>query len=148
MTPKDTAPDIDLETVSRLRLAVMRLARRLRQQADPDITPSMLSALATIERRGPVSLGALAEAERVRPPTMTEIVRRLENAGFIARSSDPADKRIALLELSSEGRRFLDRVRARKNAYLAQRLRKLDPDDVAALERAVLAIEHLLEEDV
>src|SRR5438477_12725062 len=64
-----------------LRLAVMRLARRLRQQSEADMTPSMLSALSTIERYGPMTLRALAAHERVQPPTATSVLGRLESAG-------------------------------------------------------------------
>ncbi|MGH2734485.1 MAG: MarR family winged helix-turn-helix transcriptional regulator, partial [Actinomycetota bacterium] len=134
------------ELTSRLRLAIMRLARRLRQQSEADITPSMLSALSNIEYRQPVTLGALAVAERVTPPTMTKIVARLERAGLIMRSPDPDDKRVGLLTLSSEGVRFIARNRSAKNAYLAQKLRQLSPEEVARLEAAVEVIEKILED--
>src|SRR5665809_74419 len=77
------------ELPTRLRLAIMRLARRLRQQAEPDLTPSMLSAMANIEYRQPVTLGQLAKAERVTPPTMSKIVGRLEDSSLV--TSDAAD---------------------------------------------------------
>ncbi|MGH2734887.1 MAG: MarR family winged helix-turn-helix transcriptional regulator [Actinomycetota bacterium] len=145
---RDTAarPAIDQELTSRLRLAIMRLARRLRQQSEADITPSMLSALSNIEYRQPVTLGALAEAERVTPPTMTKIVARLERAGLIMRSPDPDDKRVGLLTLSSDGVRFIARNRSAKNAYLAKKLRQLSPEEVARLEAAVEVIEKILED--
>lgn len=141
----DDAHDIEAELVERLRLAVMRVARRLRQQAEADITPSMLSALATLED-APRTLGELADAERVTPPTMTRIVARLEERNLVRRRQDEADRRIARITLASEGRRLIARHRSRKNAYLARRLRALDdagPDDVAA---AALLLERLLED--
>src|SRR5438876_8937799 len=91
---------------SALRLAVMRLACRLRRQAETDVSPSMLSALSTIERNGPITLSALAAAERVQPPTITSVVGRLEAAGLVARETDPADRRVSRLSLSAEGRRM------------------------------------------
>jgi DNA-binding MarR family transcriptional regulator len=136
----------DAELVSRLRLATMRLARRLRQQAEPGVSPSLLSALASIERRQPVTLGELSQAERVQPPTMTKIAARLEDMGLVARTPDERDKRIVRLALTSEGVRFIARNRSRKNAYLARRLRKLEADDIATLQAAVEVIEKLLEE--
>ncbi|MGH2792165.1 MAG: MarR family winged helix-turn-helix transcriptional regulator [Actinomycetota bacterium] len=125
----------------------MRLARRLRQQADADLTPSMLSALANIEYRQLVTLGELATAERVTPPTMTKIVARLQEAKLVSRTPDPHDKRIQRLSLSNQGERFIARSRSRKNAYLAKKLRKLKPDEVAKLEAAVAVIEKILEDE-
>jgi DNA-binding MarR family transcriptional regulator len=127
-----------------LRLAVMRLARRLRQSADTGITPSMLSALSSIERLGPLSLGDLASAERVTPATLSVIVGRLERAGLIERESDPADGRVVLVSVSPHGKRLMERSRRRKTAYLARGLELLDPSDREALARALPALERLL----
>ena len=147
MPSPTTKPPATQELTSRLRLAVMRLARRLRQQADADITPSMLSALSNIEYRQPVTLGRLAEAERVAPPTMTKIVARLEERGLVDRTPDADDRRVNRLSLSPEGTRFIARNRSRKNAYLARKLRKLEPDEVEVLESAVEVIEKILEDE-
>ncbi len=136
----------DAELVSRLRLATMRLARRLRQQAEPGVSPSLLSALATIERRQPVTLGELSQAERVQPPTMTKIAARLEEMRLVTRTVDERDKRIVRLALSPEGVHFITRNRSRKNAYLARRLRTLEAKDIATLKAAVEVIEKLLDE--
>lgn len=141
----DTARNTETENVERLRLSVMRLARRLRQQAEADVTPSMLSALATLEA-APRTLGELADAERVTPPTMTRIVARLDEAGLIERAQDAADRRVTRVRLSPEGRSLIRRNRSRKNAYLTRRLRHLEgfePDEVA---RCALLLERLLEE--
>jgi DNA-binding MarR family transcriptional regulator len=143
-TPGEAAFTEELPT--RLRLAIMRLARRLRQQAEPDMSPSMLSAMANIEYRQPVTLGHLAEAERVTPPTMTKIVGRLEEAGLVNRVVDSADRRIQRVSLTRDGARLIARNRSRKNAYLARKLRKLEPDEVSKLEEAVGVIEKILEE--
>jgi DNA-binding MarR family transcriptional regulator len=142
--PNETAVTEELPT--RLRLAIMRLARRLRQQAEPDMTPSMLSAMANIEYRQPVTLGHLAEAERVTPPTMTKIVGRLEEAGLVKRVVDTADRRIQRVSLTRDGVKLIARNRSRKNAYLARKLRKLEPDEVSKLEEAVGVIEKILED--
>lgn len=131
----------------RLRLAITRLARRLRQEADADVTPSQISALATVDRQGPITLSELAAVERVQPPSMTRVVAALEDAGLVTRTVDVADRRIARVASTAAGRRALSRARTRKNAYLAARLRSLDADDVATLSRAAAILESIIEED-
>jgi DNA-binding MarR family transcriptional regulator len=138
---------VDRELVVQLRLAVMRLARRLRQQTEGEITASQLSALASVDRLGPLTLGALAAVERVRPPTVTRIVGHLEAAGLVVRRPAPGDRRSAEVELSPSGRELLDRSRTRKDAYLAERLATLGPAEVAVLRRAAAVLERLLEAD-
>ena len=136
-----------LPLASSLRLVVSRLARRLRQQAEPGVTASQLSVLATIDRHGSMTLSDLAQRERVTPPTITASIGRLEAAGFVTRETDAADKRVTRISLTREGRRFLERVRSRKNAYLTKRLARLDAGDRATLERAATILERVLEED-
>ena len=137
----------EAELAARLRLAVTRLARRLRQQANAEaqISPSQLAALASVERLGPVTLGDLAAVERVQPPTMTRIVAGLEEAGLVSRHIDEHDRRIALVRTTVAGRRCLERSRGRKDAYLSDRMRTLDADDRAVLARAATLLEKLLE---
>ena len=147
MTTARAAAHIDAELAPRLRLAVMRLARRLRQQAEHDVTPSMLSALSTIERLGPLTLGRLAEIERVQPPTITKILGRLEDDGLVVRTTDEADHRVARVRLSRKGKALVQNARSRKDALLADRLRRLSGDDLAGVERAVDVIERILQED-
>jgi DNA-binding MarR family transcriptional regulator len=130
-----------------MRLAIGRLARRLRQQAGGEITPSQLSALSSVGRLGPLTLGELAAVERVRPPTMTRIVASLEEAGLVDRSAHPGDRRIARVALSRAGRIFLERAGTRRDAYLAERLARLDPDEAEQLGRVVVVLERLLEDD-
>lgn len=146
MTPARTATTAT-EVAPRLRLVVMRLARRLRQQVEGPITPSQISALHSIEHLEPVTLGELAAAERVQPPTMTRIVAALEENAFVIREVDAADRRIARLRLTPQGRRSIERSRTRRTAYLAARLRRLDDDELLALERALPLLERMLEQD-
>ncbi len=122
---------------SQLRLTVMRLARRLRQEAGADITLSQLSALATVERHGPVSLKDLADVERITPPSMTRISTGLEERGLVVRTADAADRRVARLAITDSGRVLLQMTRSRRDAYLAERLQALTADEVAALDRAL-----------
>jgi len=126
-----------------LRVAVARLARRLRQQIGTDLTASLLSALWSIERLEPVTLGDLAVAERVQPPTLTRIAARLEETGLVVRRTDASDRRVTIVQLSPDGRRLLERTRTRRTAYLTKRLRGLDAEDLAILERAAPILERL-----
>jgi DNA-binding MarR family transcriptional regulator len=137
--------DQDDELPSRLRLAVTRLARRLRQEGGAGLSPSMTSALATIERFGPIAPSGLATLERIQRPTATRVVKNLEADGLVVRQRDLYDGRVSLVRISAEGRRLLMRARTRKTAYLARRLRRLSPEDRAVLARAADILEHLHE---
>ena len=137
--------EIEEELAPRLRLAIVRMARRLRQESGVDLGPSQVSALATIERRGPLSPSELADCERIKRPTATRIVGHLEQAGLIERVRDPQDGRSSILSVTGEGRTLLRRLRARKTAYLAKRLDGLDADDRRTIERAAELLEGMLE---
>jgi DNA-binding MarR family transcriptional regulator len=132
------------EIAAGLRLVVNRLARRMRQEADAGIGASMLSALAVIDGTGRMTLGELAASEQVQPPTMTRIAAALEERGLVVREADARDGRVAWLRVSPDGRKFLERTRGRKNAYLARRLRDFTDDDRRTLERAVSLMERLV----
>src|SRR5271165_5492138 len=97
----------DAEMAARMRLAILRLSRRLRQQVAGGVTSSQVSALATVERLGTPTLGELASSEQVQPPSMTKIVVGLEGAGLVARQEDNNDGRIVRVKLTAEGRRTL-----------------------------------------
>src|SRR5215211_1435119 len=128
-----------------LRLVVTRTARRLRQHAGTDLGPSQTSALASIERHGPLTPSELARIERVQRPTATRIVARLEDAGLVERVADPTDGRSFTVSITAEGRDLMNKLRTRKNAYLARRIRRLDDEDLATLDRAADILEDLLE---
>ena len=131
---------------SRLRMTVMRLARRLRQESEGGASLSMLSALSTIDRKGPLTLGELAAEERVAPPSMTRIVARLEEHGLATRTTDAVDRRVARVGITPDGRHYLDQYRTRRDAYLANRLKAFPPADRALLARALPLLERLIEE--
>ncbi len=146
-----TTPEPDLvgslpELASRLRLAVMRLSRRLRQHAPGGITPSQLSALTTIVREGPITLSRLAEAEQVQPPSITRVVDVLVTDGHVTRTQSEADRRVARVEATASGRSLVDAVRRKRDAYLAQHLRTLGPEERALLARAAALLEQLTED--
>jgi len=138
------------DLAARLRMAVVRTSRRLRQEAAgsrTDLTPTAVSALATVERHGPLTPSELAAVERIKRPTATRILRVLEEAGLVDRARDPSDGRSSLLSVNPAGRERLRRLRGRKNAYLARRMRDLPPDDLRTLERAAAILEQIHEGD-
>jgi DNA-binding MarR family transcriptional regulator len=137
------------DSAARLRMAIVRTARRLRQEAagtGGELTPTAVAALATVERHGPLTPSELAEIERIKRPTATRILRVLVEAGLVDRAPDPADGRSALVSVNAAGRERLRRLRGRKNAYLARRMRDLPTDDVRTLDRAAEILEGILEE--
>src|SRR3712207_4958800 len=97
------ATTLDTTTVARLRLVVMRLARKLRQRAGTGIPSSQMSAMATLDRGGPLALRDLAAAEEIAPSTLTRIVAALEADGLLERRPDPTDRRVALVGLTPAG---------------------------------------------
>jgi DNA-binding MarR family transcriptional regulator len=146
MTSLSPVTATEAELASRLRLAVTRLARRLRTQLPGELSPSQLATLASVERLGPITLGELSSVERVKPPTMTKIVACLEEQGLVSRTVDPSDRRVARVEATASGLAFLDDSRQQKDAYLAQRLRSLPDDDRIVLEQAAEVLERILEQ--
>jgi DNA-binding MarR family transcriptional regulator len=130
----------------RLRPVIARLARRMRQQAGGDLSPTQGAALNTIACHGPLTPSELAAREKIQRPTATRVLTRLEGAGLIARTADPADRRSSLVSTTESGTELLASVRDRKDAYLAQRLDRLSPEDLAALDRAAGILERVLEE--
>lgn len=128
---------------ARLRLAVTRLARKLRREAEPGITPSMLAALSSVDHKGPLTMSELCAVEQVQPPSMTRIVAALVEVGLVTRESDPSDGRVAWVTVTREGRKLLDRSRGRKEAYLAKALRGLDAHELETLEEAAVILEGL-----
>jgi DNA-binding MarR family transcriptional regulator len=147
---RENSPDITLtDSAARLRMAIVRTARRLRQEATgaggSELTPTAVAALATVERHGPLTPSELAQIERIKRPTATRTLRVLVEAGLVDRAPDPADGRSALLSVNSAGRERLRRLRGRKNAYLARRMRDLPAEDLRTLERASEILEQILE---
>jgi DNA-binding MarR family transcriptional regulator len=138
-----TTPDL----AARLRLAITRTSRRLRQEAGTGLSPSLNSALATIDTHGPLTPSELATRERVQRPTATRLVARLEELGVLQRAADPTDRRSSLLSVTPEGHALMEQMRGRKTAYLARRIENLDPDERATLDRAAGILERLLEDD-
>lgn len=129
----------------RLRLSATRLARRLRQEAQTGLSPSQLSALAAVDSHGPLTLGALADHERVAPPTITRVVAKLEADGFLARRRDADDRRVTRVVVTPKGRTLLNASRRRKTEWLSTRLEELDDDQRARLAAALDTLDALTE---
>ncbi|HET9728765.1 MAG TPA: MarR family transcriptional regulator [Acidimicrobiia bacterium] len=131
------------DVAGRLRISATRLARRLRQESDAGLTPSQLSALAAIERHGSLTLGQLAEYERVAPASVTKVLAKLEAEGLVSRRTDEHDRRSSWVTLTGTGRRRIARIRRRKRLWLAARIESLDPEQRARLADALDVLDAL-----
>lgn len=138
------SPAVTADLAHDLRLAVMRLARRARQErADHGLPLGQLSALATLDRMGPLTPGALAQHEQVRPPSMSKVLANLHEAGLVERVADPADGRSQVVSLTPKAKRLLREDRRRRDEWMAALLLGLDPDDRARLAAALPVLEVL-----
>lgn len=122
----------------------MRLARCIRaEKSDETLTLTQLSALATVAHHGPLSPTALAERERVQPPSMTRVIAALEERGLVLRAPHPSDRRQSVIEISAGGRAVIEEDRRRRTAWLARVLERLDAEERAALAAAVPVLERI-----
>lgn len=141
----DVRTALDPALATQLRMAVMRLGRRLRQQRPDDrLTPSQIAALATLDRDGALTLGELAAREHVQPPSMTRITGALEDLGLVTRTGHPTDKRQVLFAVTPEGARLLNEDRKRRDQWLCQRLKDFTPEEIATLRAATPLLERLI----
>lgn len=143
-----TAPpavDVDLDAVARLRLAVTRVARRVRRHSAADMSPSRLSALTSIQRNGPMHLSRLADREQISRSTLTRLIAGLEDDGLVERIADPADRRSWYVDLTDECRVMLAAANRRADHYIARQLVALDAEDQRLLVAALPALERLLD---
>jgi len=140
-----STPDAIVETADRLHSAAIHLLRRLRREDDASgLGAPRLSALSVIVFAGPITLGDLAAAEQVRPPTMTRLVAALEAAGLVTRAADPDDGRVVRIEATSAGKRVMQEGRERRVVELARELGALPEKDVALLARALDVLEKVV----
>jgi DNA-binding MarR family transcriptional regulator len=133
-----------------MRISVSRLARRLRVEQrvgvggpETALSDIQLAALAALERHQAMTPGELADYEKVQPPSMTRVIAVLEERNLVQRSAHPTDRRQVILTVTAEGRALVTRVRRRKEAWLAQRLQELSPDELATLRAAAPILEKL-----
>jgi DNA-binding MarR family transcriptional regulator len=134
----DTAID-----VTRLRVALARLSRRLRRHEVAGLTPTQLAALATIGKTGPMRLGDLAAAEGIAPSTLTRLVTALEDSGYVRRCTDPNDARASTLSITAQGQAALDRVSTESTLMLTASLELLTPEQRSALAAALPVLEQI-----
>jgi DNA-binding MarR family transcriptional regulator len=149
MPTVEMAARTDAGLASELRLSVMRLWRRLAGERHPDNPLSMgaMAVLGCLFRNGDLTVGELAAHERVQPPSMTRTVNALDAGGFISRRAHETDGRQVVVSLSDAGRATLLADRARRDAWLARRLRDLTPEERETLRRATPLLERLASSD-
>ena len=138
------ASDADID-VTRLRVALARLSRRLRRHELAGLTPTQLAALATIGKTGPMRLGDLAAAEGIAPSTLTRLVTALEEAGYVRRCADPSDARASTLTITAHGQDALERIRTETTLMLTASLELLTPEQRSTLAAALPVLEQLAE---
>ncbi|MEU5726166.1 MarR family transcriptional regulator [Micromonospora sp. NPDC047738] len=132
------------EEVDALRLAVVRLERKLRKSAGTgEVTPSQFSALFALDRHGPFRLGELGRREQIGKSTVTRLVVTLESKGLVSRTVDELDARSSIVAITDAGRRLLVRLAERSNDYLRNRVAELDPAEADRLFDAVGALAKL-----
>ena len=134
------------EVAGNLRVALMRTVRRLKRETDGEHSVSVVAALASVSKRGPLTLGELAEAEGVSRPSMTVLAAHLLEQNLVARELDESDGRLVRVRITPEGKRVLERSRTRRNAYLAKRLGSLNADELRTLDRAATILLRLAEQ--
>jgi DNA-binding MarR family transcriptional regulator len=144
-TPVEADMDAPAVDVTRLRVALARLARRLRKHELAGLTPTQLAALATVERSGPMRLGDLAAAEGIAPSTLTRLVTALEESGYVRRHADPRDARASTLVITPRGQDTLERLRTESTLVLAASLQLLSAEQRSALADALPVLELLAE---
>ncbi|GAA4674089.1 MarR family transcriptional regulator [Nocardioides nanhaiensis] len=139
----------DTGLASELRLAVMRLRRRLASERDPDNELSMgaMAVLGALYRSGEQTPGELAAHERVQPPSMTRLLKCLEEEGYVARRPHESDGRVVLVDLTELGRTTVLADRRRRDAWLATALRDLSPEERRVLRSAAPILERLARHD-
>jgi DNA-binding MarR family transcriptional regulator len=128
-----------------LRMACMRISRRIRLESSNDVAPHQFSVLVRLED-GPHTPKELADVERVSAPSMTRTVARLVDAGLVARAADPTDGRVVILSLTRDGRRAIRDIRRRRDQWIATRLERLTDDERALLASATTLLERVAAE--
>jgi DNA-binding MarR family transcriptional regulator len=135
------------EMAGQLRVAVWRAARRMRHVSDVEISPTLHSALGSVEAHGPITAGKLAAHEHVRKPTMTRTIRELVDRGLIERLPDPLDGRVTWLRVTPAGKTLLQNARRRTDVFLTKRLQRLSQEERDTLQSAAEILERLAERE-
>jgi DNA-binding MarR family transcriptional regulator len=139
----------DTALATAMRISISRLARRLRVErlglggTETVLSDIQLAALAALERHDSMTPGELAEHEKVQPPSMTRVIAVLEERGLVRREPHATDRRQVILTVTDDGRNLVQRVRRRREAWLAQRLQELSPDERQILRAAAPILEKI-----
>jgi DNA-binding MarR family transcriptional regulator len=145
----EAALQTDTALATAMRISISRLARRLRVErlglggTETVLSDIQLAALAALERHDSMTPGELAEHEKVQPPSMTRVIAVLEERGLVRRAPHTTDRRQVVLTVTADGRDLVQRVRRRREAWLAQRLQELAPDERQILRAAAPILEKL-----
>ena len=134
------------ETAARLRRSVTRLNRRLRQNSLADVSPAQASMLATIEKLIKPTLGDLAKAEQIQPPSVTRLVQSLVDASLCTRTVDEHDRRAQRVTLTAQGRKELQSIRRNKTVWLSSRLEELTTSEQKKAAELATLLEKILGE--
>jgi DNA-binding MarR family transcriptional regulator len=142
-----TSRGTNAELAAALRPSLLRLTRIVRnQRVDLSVTLTQLSAMAALDKRGPMSAGELAACERVQPPSMTKVLAHLEERGLVRRAAHPTDRRQAIIAITDAGVALLESERRSRNAWLSLRLARLTPDERTLLRNVLPVLDKLAEQ--
>lgn len=135
------------DTAARFRRAVAQMNRKLRHSSLGGISPAQASMLASIDKLASPSLGDLAVAEQIQPPSVTKVVKDLVRGGLVTTLADPEDRRCTRVQLTAAGRKELSLIRQRKTQFLERKLLELSPSDRRKAEELISFFETLLEDE-
>ena len=144
--PASTTIDVD-QLAFKLHSAMLHMMRRVRREDDAfGLSAPRMSALSVVHFGGPRTIGEIARMEQVSAPTMTRLVAGLEEDGFVRREASPTDGRSVLVHATAKGKRVMEQGRSRRVAFLARKLRELDPDALGALDRSSNELHRIYED--
>ena len=139
------SPSAVAAVAGEIRLACMRISRRIRFESTHEVPPHQFSVLARLQE-APRTPGELAEIERVSAPSMTRTVAALVERGLVARTADPSDGRQVILSLTDEAKRVLKEIRRRRDQWMTVRVKALSPEDQEVLRRAAAILTRVASE--
>jgi DNA-binding MarR family transcriptional regulator len=146
IAPSDQSADVvgSPDDLDRLRVALLRLSRRIRANSVGELTPSQFAMFVSVVKFGPCTISHLAELEHVKAPSASKIVAALEGLGLVERRDDPEDRRCSVIVATRSGHDYFDEVRVAGRSWLASRVSMLEADDVRLIDAALPALERLL----
>ena len=144
--PAPATTEVAPELAARLRVAIMRVGRRLRQHVTGDVTQAQLAVLATLEHGGPMTCGEIAGSEGIQPPSVTPLVATLEERRYVTRSAATGDRRVAHITITDAGRVAVESNRRLRDAWLASRLGQLRPAELRAITVLLPVLERISSE--